>query len=237
MNGLLGGRRTRWAIGELCPGIPQVPVNKLPDHLGALADASNLAEFIPFVAEAHDAVGRVSLLGFADHGRNVTCCICIGSTERVDVHMHDAIACICTMQLAEPLRTLMTGTDRVEFLGAVTDWLGNPCEVFREGSCLDLRALDWMAPAGVAELQQRIDSYWNALAAYRLRTADLSGIDLDEAGNALAQLPGCGGAGGLEHVDWVEVGKRLASLKPYGGFAEIHKLHALLTGTETPKEA
>ncbi len=130
----------------------------------------------------------------------------------------------------------MRNPDAFVPLGTVTDYEGQPRQVYRDFDCLDLTCVRALSPAGVAELQQRIDAYWNELARYRLRTADLSGIDLDEAGDAVAHLPGCGGAGGLENVDWVEVGKRLVRLQHVGGYEELRKLHALLTGTETPKE-
>jgi hypothetical protein len=131
----------------------------------------------------------------------------------------------------------MTDADMMAPLGPVTNYEGQQQKVFRDYDGLDLCAVSVLLPSGVAELQCRIDAYWQELACYRLRTADLSGIDLDEALDSLAHLPGCGGAGGLENADWNEVGRRLKALKPYGGFGELAKLHALLTGTETPKEA
>ncbi len=131
----------------------------------------------------------------------------------------------------------MANPDAFVRLGTVTDYEGTECKVYRDYDALDLSQVSALLPAGVAELEQRIAEYWNALAAYRLRTADLSGFDLDEAANAIAHMPGCGGAGGLEYVDWVEVGKRLVHLQNVGGYGELRKLHAMLAGTETPKGA
>lgn len=131
----------------------------------------------------------------------------------------------------------MTDTDRMQSLGFVTGYEGEPREVFRDYDGLDLTKVGGLLPPGVAELKLRIAAYEQDLACYRLRTADLSGIDLDDALDTVAHLPGCGGAGGLEAVDWVEVGERLKRLRPYGGFGELQRLHGLLTGTETPKEA
>jgi len=128
-------------------------------------------------------------------------------------------------------------SDKMQKLGEVTDYFGDPREVFRDYDSFALTSPVILSPAGVAELEQRIAEYRQQLACYRLRTADLSGIDLDDALDAVAHLPGCGGAGGLEHVDWLEVGRRLKAMERYGGYAELRKLHALLTGTETPKEA
>jgi len=128
-------------------------------------------------------------------------------------------------------------SDIMQPLGIVTNYEGEPQKVLRDYDGLDLCAVTVLLPAGVRELQQRINAYWQELACYRLRTADLSGIDLDEARDDLAGWPGIGGADGLESVDWLEVGKRLGRLKEFGGYGELRKLHALLTGTETPKEA
>lgn len=131
----------------------------------------------------------------------------------------------------------MSDTDRMQPLGPVTNYEGEPQKVFRDYDGLDLSDLTVLLPPGVAELKRLIAAYEQELACYRLRTADLSGIDLDDALDTVAHLPGCGGAGGLEAVDWVEVGERLKRLKPYGGFGELRRLHGLLTGTETPKGA
>jgi hypothetical protein len=131
----------------------------------------------------------------------------------------------------------MTDTDRMQSLGFVTDTWGIKREVFRDYDGLDLSDVGTLLPAGVAELKQRIAAYEQDLACYRLRVADLSEIDLDDALDSVAHLPGCGGAGGLEAVDWVEAGRRLHALRGTGGFGELRRLHELLTGTETPKEA
>jgi hypothetical protein len=131
----------------------------------------------------------------------------------------------------------MSNPDAFVPLGTVTDYEGKTLKVFRDYDGLDLSHVGCLLPAGVAELEHRIAEYKQQLACYRLRTADLSGIDLEEALDSLAHLPGCGGAGGLESADWNEVGRRLQALRVYGGFSELAKLHALLTGTETPKEA
>jgi uncharacterized small protein (DUF1192 family) len=131
----------------------------------------------------------------------------------------------------------MTDLDRMHPLGHVTDYEGQSREVRRDYDGFDLRDVGILRPLGVAELKQRIAEYEQELACFRLRTADLSGIDLDDALDTVAHLPGCGGAGGLEAVDWVEVGNQMKGLRRYGGFGELGRLHALLTGTETPKEA
>lgn len=131
----------------------------------------------------------------------------------------------------------MTDTDRMQPLGPVTDYQGESRDVRRDYDGLDLSDLTVLLPPGVAELQKRINAYWQELACYRLRTADLSGIDLGEVREFLASLPETGDPADLESVDWVEVGERLKRLKPYGGFGELRRLHGLLTGTETPKEA
>lgn len=130
----------------------------------------------------------------------------------------------------------MTSSDIMRPLGTVTNYEGDPQKVLRDYDSLDLCAVTVLPPAGVRELEQRIAEYWNELARYRLRTADLSDFDLDYALDTVAYMPGCGGAGGLENVDWVEVGKRLVRLRNVGGYEELRKLHALLVGTETPKE-
>jgi hypothetical protein len=131
----------------------------------------------------------------------------------------------------------MRNPDAFVRLGTVTDHEGAERKVYRDFDALDLSAVGVLLPAGVAELEQRIADYWQALVCYRLRTADLSGIDLDEALGSLAHLPGCGGAGGLENADWNEVGRRLKALKAYGGFGELARLHALLVSTDEPKAA
>jgi hypothetical protein len=131
----------------------------------------------------------------------------------------------------------MTDTDRMQPLGPVTNYEGIDREVRRDYDGLDLSDLTVLLPPGVAELQERINAYWQELARYRLRTADLSGIDLGEARQWLAELPGLGGPADLESVDWLEVGARLRALEQFGGFGELRRLHDLLTGTETPKEA
>jgi hypothetical protein len=151
--------------------------------------------------------------------------------------MHKAIACICTAQLASLRRTpLMTDTDRMQALGHVTDIEGSAREVFRDYDSLHLPQAV-LGAAGVTELERKIAEFWQELACYRLRTADLSAIDLAEARQWLAELPGTGDPADLESVDWLEVGTRLKALEQYSGFGELRRLHALLTGTETPKEA
>ena len=93
--------------------------------------------------------------------------------------------------------------------------------------------------SGVRELEKRIADYWNALARYRLREVDFGalGVDLDDARADLSFYPGLADEnepGNLELVDWCEVGRRLASMLPYGGDAELRKLFALLMADETP---
>jgi hypothetical protein len=131
----------------------------------------------------------------------------------------------------------MVNPDAYVHLGDVTDCEGQPWSVYRDFDRLDLTCVGPLSPAGVAELQQRIDAYWQELACYRLRTADLSGFDLDEARACLLTLPGVGDPGDLEDIDWLEIGRRLHALRGTGGFGELRRLHALLTGTETPKGA
>jgi hypothetical protein len=131
----------------------------------------------------------------------------------------------------------MTDSDMMQPLGTVTSYEGEPQRVLRDYDGLDLCAVTVLLPPGVAELQQRIGAYWQELACYRLRTADLSAFDLDEARTCLLTLPGVGDPGDLEDIDWLEVGRRLRALRSTGGYGELRRLHRLLTGTETPKEA
>lgn len=130
----------------------------------------------------------------------------------------------------------MADSDIMQPLGIVTNYEGEPQKVLRDYDGLDLCAVTVLLPAGVAELERRIAAYWQELACYRLRTADLSGFDLDEARTCLLTLPGVGDPGDLEDVDWLETGRRLHALRGTGGYGELRRLHVLLTGTETPKE-
>lgn len=131
----------------------------------------------------------------------------------------------------------MASPDAFVPLGTVTDYEDQPQGLFRDFDALDLTHVGILRPAGVAELKQRIAEYEQELARYRLRTADLSGIDLDECRDDLAGLPGIGDPDDLANIDWLEAGRRLKAMERYGGYGELRKLHALLTGTETPKEA
>lgn len=131
----------------------------------------------------------------------------------------------------------MADPDAFVPLGIVTDYEGKELKVYRDYDALDLSHVGALLPAGVAELEQRIAEYRQQLACYRLRTADLSGIDLDECRDDIITWPGIGDPADLSGIDWLEVGRRLKAMERYGGYGELRRLHALLTGTETPKEA
>jgi hypothetical protein len=121
-------------------------------------------------------------------------------------------------------------------LGPVTNYEGQPEPAFRDFDGLDLTRVSVLLPKGVRELEADIAAYWQGLAAYRLRTADLSGIDMDMARSGLFALgldPG-----NLEAVQWHEVGAGLGRnrLSDRAGLGPLRKLHALLTGNETKTE-
>jgi hypothetical protein len=124
-------------------------------------------------------------------------------------------------------------------IGELLDFEGEVRGVRRDFDCLDLPSMT-LSPAGVRDLERRIlPAYWNALARYRLRELDFDslGVDLDDARADLSFYPGLADAdepGNLELVDWCEVGRRLAAMRPYGGDMELRKLHALLTAVTGP---
>lgn len=124
-------------------------------------------------------------------------------------------------------------------LGTVTNYEGVDLPVFRVYDTLDLCRVTILCPKGVTELERRIADYRNAVARYRLRELDFDGyrIDLSDARDELADIPGLADEDDprdLELVDWVEVGRRLERMRAIGGYAELRKLHALLTGDEIP---
>lgn len=88
---------------------------------------------------------------------------------------------------------------------------------------------------GIRETRKALDEGEAGILAYRFRTVDLSGIDMDEVRCLLASLPGLGP--NPEAADWVAVGHRLEAMRQYGGYDELRKLHALLAGTEAKTEA
>jgi hypothetical protein len=87
---------------------------------------------------------------------------------------------------------------------------------------------------GIRETRKALDEGEAGILAYRFRTADLGGIDMDEVCDRLASL---GFGPDPAAADWAEVGQRLGLLKYMGGWGELRKLHALLSGTGTPEIA
>ena len=116
----------------------------------------------------------------------------------------------------------------------ILDFEGEPRAVLRDFDCLVILAGVTLPPAGVRDLENRIAGYWQELALYRLRTADLSGIDLNLARGQLAFV---GFGSYLPGADWPEVSRRLAALGGMAGLGELQKLSDLLTGDETPEAA
>lgn len=114
----------------------------------------------------------------------------------------------------------------------ILDFEGEPRAVRRDFDCLVIPAIT-LPPAGVRDLENRIAVYWQETALYRLRTADLTGIDLNLARGQLAFV---GFGPYLPGADWPEVSRRLAVLD-MAGLGELRKLSALLTGDEIPAEA
>jgi hypothetical protein len=115
----------------------------------------------------------------------------------------------------------------------ILDFEGEPRAILRDFDCLVIPAVT-LPPAGVRDLENRIAEYWRETALYRLRTADLSGMDLNLVRGQLAYV---GFGPYLPSADWPEVARRLAALGDMGGLGELRKLSALLTGDEIPAEA
>lgn len=129
--------------------------------------------------------------------------------------------------------------DAHAMLGTVTNYEGVQLPVFRDHDALDLCAVTVLLPAGVTELEARIADYRNAVARCRLREFDFDslGVDLDEARDDLADIPGLADPGdprNLELVDWNKVARRLHAMREYVGHAELRKLSALLMADEVP---
>lgn len=80
-------------------------------------------------------------------------------------------------------------------------------------------------------LRALLDQADNEIARYRLRTLDYD-IDIDLCREDIADLLCLPKLPDMESVDWVDVGRRLASAGPYLG--ELRRLHALLMADETP---
>lgn len=114
----------------------------------------------------------------------------------------------------------------------ILDFEGEPRAVRRDFDCLVIPAIT-LPPAGVRDLENRIACYWRETALYRLRTAGLTGVDLNLVRGQLAFV---GFGPYLPDADWPEVGRRLAVLD-MAGLGELRKLSALLTGDEIPAEA
>jgi hypothetical protein len=110
----------------------------------------------------------------------------------------------------------------------ILDHEGEPRAVLRDFDCLVIPAIT-LPPAGVRDLEKRIGEYWREIARYRLRTADLSGIDLNLVRGQLAFV---GFGPYLPSADWPEVSRRLAALGDMAGVGELRKLSALLTEDE-----
>lgn len=127
----------------------------------------------------------------------------------------------------------MINPDAHVAVGDVLDFEGDPVTVRRD---LDTLVISQMTVSreGIARLRKVLDDGEAGILAYRFRTVDLSGIDLDEVSYLLATL---GLEPLLEETDWVAAGRRLESGRLSGGYAELAKLHALLAGTGTKAEA
>jgi len=110
----------------------------------------------------------------------------------------------------------------------ILDFEGEPRAVLRDFDCLVIPAIT-LPPAGVRDLERRIGEYWREIARYRLRTADLTGVDLNLVRGQLAYV---GYGPYLPSADWPEVARRLAALGDMAGLEELRKLSALLTGDE-----
>jgi hypothetical protein len=115
----------------------------------------------------------------------------------------------------------------------VLDYEDDPVTVYRSLDTLILPAVT-VGLDGIAKLRKVLDEGEAGILAYRFRTIDLSGINLDEVRYLLATL-------GLdpypEETDWVAVGHRLETGRLSGGYDELRKLHALLAGTGTRESA
>jgi hypothetical protein len=133
----------------------------------------------------------------------------------------------------------MTNPDAYVAIGDVFDCEGELRTVHRGFDCLLLPAVQ-LAPQQVRVLERHIAEYWNEVARYRLRTADRSGIDMAKAREWLWDLPAAVIGGdpddpdALDRIDWHALGGWLGTHRNHGGYAELRKLHALLTGDETP---
>ena len=124
-------------------------------------------------------------------------------------------------------------------LGTVTDYDGQERKPLRDFDLLVLPEMT-LTGAGVTQLEARIVDYRNAVARYRLRELDFDafGIDLDDARDDLADIPGVSPEaepGDLQLVDWAEVRRRPETA--YGNHRELRKLCALLMADETPEAA
>ena len=126
----------------------------------------------------------------------------------------------------------MINPDAHVAVGDVLDFEGDPVTVRRD---LDTLVISQMTVSreGIARLRKVLDDGEAGILAYRFRTIDLSGIDLDEVSYLLATL---GLEPLLEETDWVAAGRRLESGRLSGGYDELRKLHALLAGTGAPED-
>jgi hypothetical protein len=115
----------------------------------------------------------------------------------------------------------------------VLDYEGDPATVYRSLDTLVMPAIT-IGLDGIRQTRKILDEGEAGILAYRFRTIDLSGINLDEVSYLLATL---GLESFPEETDWVAVGHRLEAIRQYGGYDELRKLHALLAGTEAKTEA
>lgn len=121
-------------------------------------------------------------------------------------------------------------------LGVVHDHEGEPLTVRRDFDELVIPAMT-LRPDGVTVLERRIGDYRNAVARFRLRELDLDDIDLSEARDDLADIPGLADESeprNLELADWVEAAARLRAMRHIGGYQELRKLAAVLMADEVP---
>lgn len=128
--------------------------------------------------------------------------------------------------------------DQMVPLGTLSDPDFGDVEVHRDYDTIVLPRVQ-LDLAGIKSLRGLLDKAVNGIAAYRLRELDFAalGIDLDDARADLSFYPGLADEsepGNLELADWNEVGRRMEAMRPYGGNAELRKLHALLTADEVP---
>jgi hypothetical protein len=115
----------------------------------------------------------------------------------------------------------------------IPDCEGDRETVFRSLDTLVVPAMT-IALDGIREFRKALDEGEAGILAYRFRTVDLSGIDMDEVRDRLASL---GFDPDPEAADWGAVGRMLAALANMYGLGELRRLHALLAGDETKTEA